>query len=232
MNVWTRTAAFFLFLSAAFAHAQPAAPAFAPGASAGAILEACRRMLPQRPVTLDGCIILRSRKGIVQGEYDYHLAMDRTLTPATLTVEIRARGRTNVLERATLQRPGPLPQGRILKTDVTWLDLTLDFLWWPHAAFETARESETIHGQLCHVILVTPEKPLPDVSAVRLWVDRKTGCLMQAEQLNGEHKAIRRLWGTRVKKFDGRWMANVLEVETLGSGHRTKITVDAFKVAP
>ena len=42
-------------------------------------------------------------------------------------------------------------------------------------------------------------------------------------------KPIRRLWGTRVKKMDGRWMVSVLEVETLGSRHRTKITVDALR---
>ena len=34
---------------------------------------------------------------------------------------------------------------------------------------------------------------------------------------------------TRLKKFGDRWMANVMEVETIGSGHRTKITVDDLK---
>ena len=53
---------------------------------------------------------------------------------------------------------------------------------------------------------------------------------MQAEQLDEGLKPRRRLWGTRVKKFDGeRWMVSVLEVETLGSRHRTKITVDSLR---
>ena len=52
---------------------------------------------------------------------------------------------------------------------------------------------------------------------------------MQAEQVDASGKPIRRLWGTRVKKMDGRWMGSVLEVETLGSRHRTKITVDALR---
>ena len=63
---------------------------------------------------------------------------------------------------------------------------------------------------------------------VRVWVDRKTGALMQAEELK-DGKTVRRLWGTRIKKFGERWMANVLEVETIGSGHRTKITVEELK---
>ena len=41
--------------------------------------------------------------------------------------------------------------------------------------------------------------------------------------------SVRRLWGTRLKKFGDRWMANVMEVETIGSGHRTKITVDDLR---
>jgi hypothetical protein len=41
-------------------------------------------------------------------------------------------------------------------------------------------------------------------------------------------KPIRRLWGTRVKKFGERSMVSVLEVETLGSRHRTKITVETL----
>ena len=40
---------------------------------------------------------------------------------------------------------------------------------------------------------------------------------------------MRRLWGTRLKKFGERWMANVMEVETIGSGHHTKITVEEMK---
>ena len=67
------------------------------------------------------------------------------------------------------------------------------------------------------------------MSGVRLWVDKKTGCLMQAEQVGVDGKPIRRLWGTRIKKMDGKWMVSVLEVETLGARHRTKITVDGLR---
>ena len=85
------------------------------------------------------------------------------------------------------------------------------------------REGESVHGQVCTVIVMKKGE-----RTVRVWVDRKTGALMQAEEeKNG--KAVRRLWGTRLKKFGERWMANVMEVETIGSGHRTKITVEELK---
>jgi hypothetical protein len=81
------------------------------------------------------------------------------------------------------------------------------------------------------VILVRPPEKMKiaGLEAVRLWVEKGEGCLMQAEQLGKELKPIRRLWGTRVKKFGERWMVSVLEVETLGSRHRTKITVESLQ---
>jgi hypothetical protein len=114
-------------------------------------------------------------------------------------------------------------EGRILKTDVTWSDLTLDYLWWDDFSFDKERESESVHGQKCAVVVMKKGD-----RTVKVWIDRKTGALMQAEEYKAE-KPIRKLWGTRIKKFGERWMANVLEVETTGSGHRTKITVEEMK---
>ena len=217
--------------------------------SAVEVLRACREMLPTRPVELKGSLILRNRRGIVSKELDYALVMRRSPDITLLTVRLMPRGETNRLATVTVSRRGEQPPAirmatadapesetvpslldRVMETDVTWLDLTFDFLWWRDAAYETEREGESVHGQKCSVILVKPAAAIPGLAGVRLWADRKTGCLMQAEQLDEKMKPIRRLWGTRVKKFDGeRWMVSVLEAETLGSRHRTKITVDSLR---
>ena len=217
--------------------------------SAVDVLRACREMLPMRPVELKGALILRNRRGIVAREYDYMLVMRRTPDITLLTIHLMSRGETNRLATVTVSRRGAQPPTirltkagtadevkvpslleRVMETDVTWLDLTFDFLWWTDASYETEREGESVHGQKCSVILVKPQTAIPGLAGVRLWTDRKTGCLMQAEQLDEKMKPMRRLWGTRVKKFDGeRWMVSVLEVETLGSRHRTKITVDSLR---
>ncbi len=231
--------------AAALARAKPAVPA---EATASDVLWACRAMLPVRPVELKGSLILRNRRGIVQSEHDYTLFMRRSPEMTQVKVKLLPRGETNELATVTIdRRPGgravinfakaggaasevvSSPLERVLETDVTWLDLSFDFLWWNNAAYETAREGESVHGQVCRVIFVKPDAPIDGLSGVRLWVDKKTGCLMQAEQVDAAGKPIRRLWGTRIKKFDGKWMVSVLEVETLGSRHRTKITVDDIK---
>ena len=178
-------------------------------APAAEVVANCRSMIPA-DAELKGRIVLRSRKGIVQAEYGYDLVRKAGATDLKLTKD----DKDVEFEKS----------GQILGTDVTWSDLTLDYLWWDDVSFDAEREGETVHGQVCTVIVMKKGERL-----VRVWVDRKTGALMQAEEMkNG--KAVRRLWGTRLKKFGERWMANVMEVETIGSGHRTKITVEELKV--
>ena len=181
----------------------------ATNATPAKLVASCRTMIPA-DVELDGRIILRNRKGFSQAEYGY-----------TLT---RRNGETDLVVKDGSGEAVPFEkEGRILGTDVTWSDITLDYLWWDDFSFDAEREAESIHGQKCAVIVMKKGE-----RSVRVWVDRKTGALMQAEEF-AAGRPVRRLWGTRIKKFGDRWMANVMEVETLGSGHRTKITVEELK---
>ena len=181
----------------------------ATNATPAELVASCRAILPAN-VELDGRIVLRNRKGFSQAEYGYALT--------------RSGGETELVIRDSAGAEVPFEkEGRILGTDVTWSDITLDYLWWDDFSFDAEREGESVHGQKCAVIVMKKGE-----RAVRVWVDRKTGALMQAEEL-AAGRPVRRLWGTRIKKFGDRWMANVMEVETLGSGHRTKITVEELK---
>lgn len=206
-------AAFACVLAAVPAVAADAVPARAANvlpedATAAEMVACCRTMLPGN-AELAGRIILRNRRGTVQAEHAYVLR--------------RAKGATALdVDGTRLERDDG--QGAIMGTDVTWSDLTLDYLWWDDVSFDAERESETVHGQKCCVIVLKSADRI-----VRAWVDRKTGAMMQAEEI-ADGRPVRRLWGTRIKKFGDRWAPNVLEVETLGSGHRTKITVERLDV--
>ena len=173
----------------------------------------CRAMIPAN-VELSGRIVLRNRKGIPQAEHAYVLSRSNSVTRLTVDGQPFAE---------PAQPHNRLTAEPICGTDVTWSDLTLDYLWWDDFSFDAEREGESVHGQVCAVVVMKKGE-----RTVRVWVDRKTGALMQAEEF-ADGKPVRRLWGTRIKKFGERWMANVLEVETVGSGHRTKITVEGLK---
>lgn len=196
---------------------------------AKAVLARCQAMLPVKPMELKGALVLRNRKGIVRSEYSYTLVLDRSRKPATAAVTIFERDTTNELKSVKLTRPGEIPPGKVMDTDVSWLDLALDYLWWNNPRYEERREGESVHGQKCTVILTDSPDAAQGAKSARLWVDSKNGCIMQVEELNDQGEPFRRLWGTRVKKFGERWMANVLETETLGSGRRTKITVESIR---
>ena len=177
----------------------------------------CRSMVPAN-VELRGRIILRNRKGIPQAEHDYVLTRSNSVTRLTVDgkeIADPSTSRTSQTSQAS--------QTSLLGTDVTWSDITLDYLWWDDFSFDGEREGETVHGQVCAVVVMKNGG-----RTVRVWVDRKTSALMQAEEF-ADGKVVRRLWGTRIRKFGERWTANVLEVETIGSGHRTKITVEELK---
>ena len=172
------------------------------------LVMSCRTMIPA-DVELRGRIVLRNHKGVVKAEHDYVLSRSNSVT--RLAVDGKAF------------KPDAAANAPILGTDVTWSDLTLDYLWWDDFYFDAEREGESVHGQVCAVIVMKKGN-----RRVRVWVDRKTGALMQAEEL-ADGRTLRRLWGTRIKKFGDRWMANTMEVETIGTRHRTKITVEELK---
>ncbi len=172
------------------------------------VVASCRAMIPA-DVELRGQLVLRNRRGIVKAEHDYVLTRSNSVTRLVLD--------------GKPYEPGKDAGAPILGTDVTWSDLTLDYLWWDDFSFDSEREGESVHGIKCSVVVMKKGE-----RTVRVWVDHKTGALMQAEEFSGERR-LRRLWGTRVKKFGDRWMANTMEVETVGSGHRTKIKVEELK---
>ena len=134
----------------------------ATNATPAELVMSCRTMVPS-DVELDGRIILRNRKGFAQAEYGYVLT--------------RCGGETDLVLRDSAGAEVPFErEGRILGTDVTWSDITLDYLWWDDFSFDAEREAESVHGQKCAVVVMKKGD-----RTVRVWVDRKTGALMQAE---------------------------------------------------
>lgn len=198
-----------LFASTASLTADTTEYVLATNATAAQVVAACRRMIPPR-VTIEGHINRRSRRGTEVAAYTYKLT--------------RRAGETQL---EVWDKEGKAieikPNGRLLDTDVTWSDLTLDYLQWPDCAFDPEKEQESVQTVTCQVLLLKK-----DARQVRAWIDRKTGALMQAEELaNGE--VIRRMFGTSIKKFDGVWAPRTIEVGAPGAKYRTKIVVDKLE---
>ena len=124
----------------------------------------------------------------------------------------------------------PIMTARVRGTDITWLDLSLDYLHWTSA--ELVGEDK-VKNRDCHIILVAPPAPLPGCSAMKIWLDKKMNAILKAQQLNMQGEAVREMRVRKVKKMNLRkgdkssqqWVLKELEAESFGSGHITRLTV-------
>lgn len=196
-----------LLASLLLAVLQVPQPFLAKDATAEQLVSACRTRLPAT-AELSGRLLLVNRKGIVKAEHTYVLRR----TPSGTSLEVDGTPQASSDAGA-----------RIAGTDVTWSDLTLDYLMWTDYGFDPELKEENLLGVDCaRVLLRRGER------TIRAWVSYRFGALMRAEELKGG-EVVRQLWATRVKTFGDRQMPNLILVETVGSGHRTKITVEELK---
>lgn len=176
-------------------------------ATADQLVEACRTRIPAQ-AELSGRLLLVNRKGMVKEEHGYRLR--------------RTDGRTELWVDGV-----PLPRrddtSGLAGTDVTWGDLTLDYLNWSDYGFDPEEPTENVLGVDCARLLLRRGD-----RTIRVWVSYRFGAMMKADELKGG-ETVRRLWATRVKTFGDRQIPNLILVENVGSGHRTKITVEDLK---
>jgi hypothetical protein len=209
--------------------------------------------LPHEPLAIMGSLTTRKPKGVVVRSLNFDLLADWGSRPARVQYTLRdAFGST--LEQLTMTRdssnktgfayargsplePAPRPGlfDAIQGTDVSWIDLTLAFLWWPGGK---VTGEEKIKGHLCDVI----ELPAPadrageagadsPYSRVRLWIDRKHCMLLQAEGYDHGGRALRRLWAKGFKKINERWMIKEMEIQSYPVLHRTKLLIHDVRPA-
>jgi len=116
----------------------------------------------------------------------------------------------------------------IKSTDITWVDLSLSFLWWPDG--ETVG-SEKIRNRFCYIIeMPVPEDGTSEVAALRLWIDPKIPMLIQAEGYDADGNLTRRLRVDSFKKVNGIWLIKDINVQRFNSGGRSNLRITDMKV--
>ena len=214
---------------------------------ADSILDAVVARLPQTPLDIHGKLTVRRPRGIPVQELGFDMTLRWGQTPSTATYTIRDAFDT-VLEQMTFVRDAeaavqvayaagdpprettaPNLASAIQKTDLSWVDISLAFLWWRHAVLVG---QESIRGRACFVIdAPAPAAATPALStdktyaAVRLWIDRELLMLLQAESYDASAALQRRLWVKSFKKIDERWMIKDMEIQSFPVVHRTKLRI-------
>lgn len=212
--------------------------------SGEALMAECLERLPQEPLRMEGRLIMRRPKGLVSKEFKFRVDLDWGANPplARYTLsDVKGTQIETIIARGGDQpellrmlgadgAPGESPQwnDRVQGSDVTWLDVTLAFLWWKSP---TIVGSETIKGRLCDIVDIIPPVAVPNCSRMRIWLDRELKLLMQAIEINESEGINRKMWVRAVKKNGQQWMVRDLEVQGSGTGHRTRLHIESLTPA-
>jgi len=218
-----------------------------------ALMASVRAQLPRDPLTLSGELIVRRRRGVVVRKHAFEIDLEWGRNPPRATYTLRDLFGTD-LEALTVERepgggmrlsyargdplqPAPIPDlfAPIRKTDLSWTDLTLSFLWWKGGS---VLGMEKILNFPCYVVRVpAPSGSKGAYTHVRLWIHRKMHVLLRAEGYAGE-RLVRRLWVKSVKKVKGadkdddRWMVKDMEIQSYPARQRTKLRIHDVATKP
>lgn len=219
--------------------------------SASMLIQDCIRRFPTEELKLSGRLTMRRKYGIEMAEYNFvanvcwgtaepygtynFFALDGHQVDC-VTIKRDATGNISISRDmktpAGAQIPPPKLTDSILGSDVTWIDATMDFLWWKNPELVGSGE---VKGRDCDIIKLISPEPTDSCTFGKVWLDKAQRVLMQATQNNKDGKETRRMWVRAVQKLevakdDERWVIKDLEVETTGSGHRTRLHFEDVKI--
>ncbi len=211
--------------------------------TADKLLDDCIRQLPAMPLTVAGSLLVRRRRGIPIARYKFELKANWGAYPARAQYTISdafgrsleqftiIHGATNSYKYAVGSplHPAKLTSlsATIQTTDLSWMDITLAFLWWRGGKIIGEESKLTID---CYVIQVpAPTGSNSPYKSVKLWISKKSHMMLQAEGFDADGKIIRRLWVRSAKKIEGEWMIKNMEVQKYPAVHRTKLRVISVK---
>lgn len=107
--------------------------------------------------------------------------------------------------------PAPSLDQTIQNTSLSWMDLTLGFLWWDGGRIIG---QENNRGQPCYVLdRHAPPRDMMPYASMRIWVDTRVSMLMEAMGYDMLENPLRRLSIKSFKKINHEWMVKDLEVE-------------------
>ena len=205
------------------------------------LLRSCIAALPDIPLLVTGELQSRPKDGEIEKRVRVEMLLDWQATPPQARYTIRdafgkARDHLSItwhdgqdveyryfkgdpLESAPL----PILSEPIEGTDISWMDLSLSFLWWPHARTVGGDE---VRGRDCLVLDVpAPGADYAGIAGVRLWIDPKIPVMLRAVSYGLDGLATREVEVKAFKKINDRWVIQVIEVESQPSGHKTILRV-------
>lgn len=210
-----------------------------PPPTAVEILKQVAHALPKEPLEVLGTMTVRKKRATVINKHRYWMKLDWGAQPpqaayAVMDMSGVRVARMDMVRRgvemdftfytgtATTPTNTPSLTSRVQGTDITWLDLSLEFLWWPGAK---KFGEDRYKGMTCDVLIIPAPKDTPNCSAVKVWIARKQRAMVKAEQMNARGTVTRSMTVESIMKRNDRWMIKELEIRSYPGDLRTILRV-------
>lgn len=119
--------------------------------------------------------------------------------------------------------PAPSLDQPIQNTALSWMDLSLGFLWWEGGRIIGQEENR---GQPCYVLdRHAPARAMMPYASMRIWIDTRISMLMEAMGYDMLDNPLRRLSIKSFKKINHEWMVKDLEVENFATHAVTTLRI-------
>jgi hypothetical protein len=104
---------------------------------------------------------------------------------------------------------------KVRRTDVTYEDLALKFLYWPNAKVVG---EENIRSRNCWKLQLRAPSRQSQYSNVLLWIDKESGALMRMEGYDWNGQLAKRFEVISAQKINHRWFLKQMRIEQLQPG--------------
>jgi hypothetical protein len=222
-----------------------AAAAHGEDPAAESLMEQVRLSMPEVPLELEASIRVldadgRSLKSVRAGAlltpaeggrtacYTLYDAFGSRLEQ--MTVALGAEGTQFAFTTGDPPRVAPLPDlfGPIEGTEISWMELSFSYFWWPNPRIVGAEK--VANRWECQIVEIDCPPEYPGGWAhIRLWVVPAYNAVVRGEAWR-DGKAIKRFDVLSVKKLRQVYMIGDMEVRNLETGARARLKVGKMKM--
>jgi len=186
---------------------------------AEAILEAARMNPASHSATLRAQIrgeestlpfTIRLRDGVIRYEFTSpEQTIFLKLSPTETQLSEQLGGSINPISAAHRH-------DQIRNSGLTYQDLSLGFLYWPHPVIQG---TETVKTRTAWKIDLQSPANEPLYGVARVWIDKETGAILRIEAFDKKGLLLRRFEVISGQQIDGCWTLKQMRIESFAPGN-------------
>ena len=155
-------------------------------------------------------LTIRLRNGVVRYEFT---APEQTISLKLSPTETQLSEQLG----GTIQPVSPTHRhDQIRNSGITYQDLSLGFLYWPHPVIQG---EETVKTRAAWKIDLQAPVSEPLYGVARVWIDKETGAILRIEAFDKKGLLLRRFEVISGQQIDGCWTLKQMRIESFSPGN-------------